>query len=72
MMDFKMKVIGNNSVMQTKQERQPDNTVKTTNANLSRISLRSEDPAAGVFQFTTDYEAGKGFELGKELTVTIQ
>ena len=67
-----MKVIGNNSVSQTKQERNADNTVKTTIAKLSRISLRSEDPAAGVFQFTTDYENGKSFELDKELTVTIQ
>jgi len=72
MMEFKLKVIGNNSVQQTKQERNPDNTVKTTTANLSRISLKSEETAAAVFQFTTDYETGKTFELGKELTVAIQ
>jgi len=71
-MDFKMKVIGNNSVQQTKQERNPDNTVKTSVENLSRISLRSEGTTGAVLQFTTDYESGKTFELGKELTVTIQ
>jgi hypothetical protein len=69
-MEFKMKVIGNNSVQQTKQERQADNTVKSSTENLSRISCRDEKQ--GVLQFTTDYEAGKVFELGKELTVTIQ
>ena len=70
MMEFKMKVIGNNSVQQTKQERNADNTVKTTTEDLSRISCRDEKQ--GVLQFTTDYATGKGFELGKELTVTIQ
>lgn len=70
MMELKMKVIGINSVAQTKQERQPDNTVKSSTANLSRISLRDE--TGNVLQVTTDYETGKTFELGTERTVTVQ
>ncbi len=70
MMELKMKVIGNNSVIQTKQERNPDNTVSTKTEDLSRISCRDEK--SNVLQFTTDYATGKGYELGKELTVTIQ
>ena len=70
MMELKMKVIGINSAAQTKQERQADNTVKTSTENLSRISCRDEKQA--VLQFTTDYESGKSYELGKELTVTVQ
>ena len=69
-MEFKMKVIGNNSVQQTKQERNADNTVTTKTEDLSRISCRDEK--SNVLQFTTDYATGKTFELGKETTVTIQ
>ncbi len=64
-----MKVIGNNSVTQTKQERNADQTVTTKTENLSRVSCRDDKQA--VLQFTTDYESGKAFELEKELTVTI-
>jgi hypothetical protein len=70
MMELKMKVIGNNSVSQTKAERNPDNTVKTTTADLSRVSCR--DDQSNILQFTTDYENGKTFVLGKEVSVTIQ
>lgn len=70
MMELKMKVIGINSVNQTRQERNADNTVKTITEKLSRISCIDDKQA--VLQFTTDYEYGKGYELDKELTVTIE
>lgn len=68
-MELTLTVIGNNAVIQNKAERLPDNTVKTTTAKLCRIVAKNE---TAILQFTTDYEAGKGYELDKVLTVTIQ
>ena len=70
-MEFKVKVVGINSVAQVKNERNPDNTITTTTQNLSRISCRDEKQNV-VLQFTADYETGKTFDLNKELTLTIQ
>jgi len=67
-MELKLKVIVNQSTIQNKQERNPDNSVKTTAEKLSRITAKNE---TAMLQFVTDYETGKTFELDKELTVTI-
>jgi len=69
-MDLKLTIVGNASVAQNKQERNPDNSVKTIKEKSCRIVARSE--TGDVLQFTTDYETGKGYELDKELTVSIQ
>jgi hypothetical protein len=69
-MELKLKVFTNQSTIQNKQERNPDNTIKTTSEKTSRIAAKDE--SGNVLQFVTDYETGKGFELDKELNVTIQ
>ncbi len=67
-MDFKLKVIGNQSAIQTKQERGPDQQVKTVEVKTAQVVLRGDDCQ---MRFATDYEIGKTFELGSEVTVTI-
>lgn len=68
-MELKMKVIVNNAIAQQKQERDAGGAVKTSVENLSRIQCR--DDKQNVIQFTVDYATGKAYELGKEVTVTV-
>lgn len=68
-MDLKLKVIGNQSAVQSKQERNPDGSIKQVSEKITRVTARNDST---TLSFQTDYESGKTFELDRELTVTIQ
>lgn len=68
-MELKVKVISNQSAVQSKQTRQADNTVTTETKKVSRIVARGE---GCQLAFDTDYENGKTFELDKELNIQVE
>jgi len=71
-MQLKFVVITNNAAAKTKNAAGPDNTIAQVTENISKIVLKDPASNENLLQFVTDYETGKTFELGKELTVTIE
>lgn len=68
-MKLKLTVVGNQSMVLTKTERNPDQTLKVEKEKVARISAQGDK---STLQFTTDYESGKSFALDTEITITIE